>query len=254
MVQSVDRALAILELLATGPGELGVTEVGARLEVHKSTASRLLATLTEHDLVETNPANGKYRLGFGVIRLAGAVAASNGIVLRAQAALQTLASGSNEAVNLSVLERGQVVSLHQITTPHLVGIIDWVGRHTPIHCSSSGKAILAHLPPADRKRLLAGPLERRTRRTVIDRAKLDGQLAQARRDGYAFTVEELEVGLHGVAAPVWGTGGRVVAAVSVSGPSFRLTEARIPALGAMAKAAAAQISRELGYVGASVAS
>lgn len=251
MVQSVDRALVILEMLADGPAELGVTELGSRLEVHKSTASRLLSTLTDHQLVELNPHTGKYRLAFGVVRLAGAVAATQDLVQTARPVLQDLAERSSEAVNLSVLEADQVVSLHQIAAPHVVTTIDWVGRRTPVHCSSSGKAILANLPTRDRDRLLTRPLERRTPRTITDRARLRRQLDETLRTGFAFTTEELELGLNGVAAPVRNASGQTVAAISVSGPSFRVTLRGMPALSLLVKEAAGRLSRRLGYRGGS---
>lgn len=249
MVQSVDRALAILELLAEGGGEMGVSELGDRLAVHKSTASRLLTTLTEHDLVEQNPLTGKYRLAFGVVRLASAAAQSQDLVERARPVLQDLATSARETVNLSVMEGDQVVSLRQITAPHMVANVDWVGRRTPAHCSSSGKAMLAHLPPAQLAHLLSRRLERRTPRTIVDRSRLMRQLAEVRSRGYASTVEELEPGLNGVAAPIRGAGGVVLAAVSVSGPAFRVTESRIPELGRLVRAAAATISRRMGFHG-----
>jgi DNA-binding IclR family transcriptional regulator len=247
-VQSVARALTILELLAGAPDELGVTELGRRLGVHKATASRLVSTLADHGLVERNPVTDKYRLGFGVVRLAAVATAGLDLVRQARPVLERLAEETREAVNLAVLDGDQVVHIDQIAAPHLVVNVNWVGKRTPLHCTSNGKVLLAHLPEGERARLLRRRLERLTAHTIVDRDLLRAQLLEADVRGYAYTVEELEVGLNAVAAPVRDSRGAVVAAVSVSGPAYRLARARIPQLGRQARDAAAEISRRMGFV------
>jgi DNA-binding IclR family transcriptional regulator len=245
-VQSLDRALQILELLADGH-ELGVTELARRLEVHKSTAFRLLATLLERGLVDQNPSTEKYRLGYGLVRLAGAVAAEPDLTRAARPVLDELAERSGETVNLAVLQGGQVVNIDQIAARHLVVNVNWVGKQTPLHATSNGKILVAWSAPEERRRLLGGPLKRFTSRTITDSRLLDRQLSRARADGYAFTLEELEVGLNAVAAPVWSSDGRVTAAVSVAGPAYRVSPQRLPELGQMVKQSGETISRRLGY-------
>lgn len=245
-VQSLDRALELLELLAGGR-ELGVTELSRRLEVHKSTAFRLLATLQERGLVAQNPATEKYRLGYGLVRLAGAVVAEPDLSRAARPVLQELAEQTGETVNLAVLQGGQVINIDQIAAALLVVNVNWVGKQTPLHATSNGKVLVAYVPAEERRRLLGGPLKRFTPRTITDSKTLDRQLARARADGYAFTLEELELGLNAVAAPVWDSAGKVVAAVSVAGPAYRVTPQRLPELGEVAKEAGEKISRRLGY-------
>ncbi|MGH7499872.1 MAG: IclR family transcriptional regulator [Gemmatimonadales bacterium] len=252
MVQSVDRAIAILELLASSSTELGVTELGRHLSVHKSTAARLIDTLVDHGLVEQNPATGKYLLSFGVVRLAGAVAASQDLVGQSRPLLQELAAQTLETVNLSILEGDQVMSIQQITAPHLVVNVDWVGKRTPLHCSSSGKVFLSHLPPERLEEILSRPLERRTPRTIVDPVQLRRQLARIKEQGFAHTRQELELGLSGVAAPVRDASGQVVAAVSAAGPSFRMPKERVPTLAAQVTETAAGMSRRLGHIGGEV--
>lgn len=246
-VQSVDRALGILELLAEGGAELGVTEIGRRLGVHKATASRLLATLAEHGLVERNPLSDKYRLGFGLVRLAGAAVGGLDLVQQARPTLRRLADRTGETVNLAVLDGDEVVNIDQVTGSREVVHVNWVGKRTPLHCTSNGKVLLAHLPQEERVRLLARPLPRLTAHTIVDPQALEEQLAEARGRGFAFTLEELEVGLNAVAAPVRGGDGSVVAAVSVAGPAYRVTAERIPMLGLATRLAAQEISRRMGY-------
>ena len=246
-VQSVARAVRILELLAEGPEELGVTELGRRLGVHKATASRLLATLAEHGLVERNPVTDKYRLGFGIVRLAAVVTGGLDLVRQARPVLERLAEETSETVNLAVLDGDRVVNIDQIAAPHLVVNVNWVGKRTPLHCTSNGKVLLASLPARERARLLRGPLERLAPNTIVDKDLLQAQLLEAGVRGYAYTLEELEVGLNAVAAPVRDSGGGVIAAVSVSGPAYRFTRGRIPEVGGLARKAGADIARRMGF-------
>lgn len=247
-VQSLDRALELLELLATNGGEMGVSELARRLEVHKSTAFRLLATLQDHGLVEQNAATEKYRLGYGLVRLAGAVVAELDLSRAARAVMQELADRSRETVNLALLQGDRVINIDQITSSHLVVNVNWVGKQNPVHCTSTGKVLLAFLPAAERRRFLSRPLERLTPRTIVDRATLEKQLERVRDDGYAFTLEELEVGLNAVAAPVRDARGDVIAALSVSGPSYRVLPQRLSELGEMTRDAGTAISRRMGFI------
>lgn len=246
-IQSVGRAVSILEMLADPGDELGVTELGRRLGVHKATASRLVATLSERGLVERNPLTDKVRLGFGLIHLAGAALAGLDLVGQAREALMDLAERTHETVNLAVLDSDRVLNIDQIAGTRSVVSVSWVGRRTQYHCTSNGKVLLAFLEEAERDRLLSLPLERRTPNTVVDPGRLRTQLEQVRVRGWAQTIEELEEGLNAVAAPVRRADGAVVAAVSVAGPAFRLRPRELPRVGRLAMDAAAAISRRMGY-------
>ncbi len=247
-VQSVARAVSILEMLAEEPGELGVTELGRRLGVHKATASRLVSTLAERGLVERNPATDKFRLGFGMIHLAGATMARLDLVQQARPILEELAERTQETVNLAVLDGDRVMHIDQIAGTRSVVSVSWVGRRTPFHCTSNGKVLLAFLDEAERERLLAAPLERLTRNTIVDPDRLRAQLVEVRTRGYAHTIEELEEGLNAVAAPVRRADGQAVAAVSVAGPAFRMRPVELPRVAQMAMDSAGAISRRMGYV------
>ena len=245
--QSVRRALRSLELIAEA-GELGVTELGRRLGVHKATASRLAATLAERGMLERDPANDRYRLGFGLIRLAGAAMAGLDIVSSSRATLEDLAERTHETITLGVLSGDEVVSIDQVTGTRSIVSVSWVGKRTPLHTTSTGKVLLAFMDDAERERRLARPLERATKRSVTDVATLRTQLEEIRRRGYAQTLEELEEGLNAVAAPVRQGDGEVVAALSVSGPAFRVRPVDLPRLGRLTIEAADAISRRLGHV------
>jgi DNA-binding IclR family transcriptional regulator len=246
-VQSVDRALSILELLA-GRGELGITELAAELGVHKSTAFRLAAALEQRGLVEQTRGRGGYRLGFGLLRLAGAMSGQMDLTQQCRPVCLRLAGSVNETVNVAVLDGSSAVNIDQVLGRSSITTHNWVGQRTPLHATSSGKVLLAHLPPDEVDAVLAEGLAACTPRTVTDRSTLLTQLARAREEDYAYTVEELEPGLNAVAAPIRGPGGRVIAAVSVSGPSFRLPEDRIPDVAATVRDAANEISALMGFL------
>ena len=246
-LQSVNRAMRALELIAEA-GELGVSELGRRLEVHKATASRLVATLAERGMVERDPVTEKYRLGFGLIRLAGAAMASMDLVRTARPILEDLAERTRETVNLGVLSGDAVVYIDQVTGTRSIVAVSWVGRRTPLHATSNGKMLLAHLDDRERDRLLVGPLDRTTPATITDPERLKVQLGEIRTRGYATTMEELEEGLNAVAAPIHSADGEVVAALSVSGPAFRMRPVDLPRVGRLTIEAATAISRRLGYV------
>ena len=248
-VQSVDRAMSILELLADSDGELGVSELGRRLGVHKATASRLVSTLEGHRLVERNPLTEKVRLGYGLVHLAGSAIAGLDLVGQARPILRDLAERTSETVNLAVLDGDEVLNVDQVAGTRSVVSVSWVGRRTPAHCTSNGKILLAFGPEDLRERILSGPLERRTARTIVDRAKLRAELEAVCSRGWARTVEELEEGLNAVSAPVLGAAASLLAAVSVAGPAFRLRPAELPGLARLAIEAADAISLRMGYVG-----
>jgi IclR family transcriptional regulator, acetate operon repressor len=246
-VQSVGRAIRILELVAEHPGQLGITELGRRLGVHKATALRLVATLVDAGLLERTPGADQYRLGFGLVRLATTALADLDLVRLTRPVLERLAEETQETVNLAVLDGFEVVNVDQVAGRHAVLNVNWVGRRTPLHCTSNGKVLLAHLPEDRWDRALAGPLERRTPRTITDPEILRAQLREARARGYAYTVEELEMGLNAVAAPVGGPG-TMMAAISVAGPAYRVTPERIPDLAGAVTRAGAEGSRRMGHV------
>ncbi|MFJ9822516.1 IclR family transcriptional regulator [Streptomyces sp. NPDC101151] len=248
-VQSVDRAVSVLEILAQR-GEAGVSEVAAEIDVHKSTAFRLLGALEARGLVEQATERGKYRLGFGIVRLAGAVTGRLDITQQGRPVCERLAEEIGETVNIAVLQEHYAVNLYQVRGPGAVGTHNWVGQLTPLHATSSGKILLAHLPAKERADVLsASGLQKLTPHTLTARTKLEKKLAEARERGYAVTLEEFELGLHAMAAPIRSRDGEVMAALSASGPAYRFTEERIHELAPVLLKGAQEISHRMGYVG-----
>jgi len=246
-IQSVDRALWFLDILARR-GEAGAAELAADIGVHKSTAFRLLAALEERELVEQAQGRGKYRLGFGILRLANAVSGRLDITQQGREVCERLADEVGETVNIAVLRSHYAVNVVQARGPSAVGTHNWVGELTPLHATSSGKVLLAHMSSYTRRDLLKGAgLTRYTEHTITSIDELERQLGPVERDGYVVSTEELEHGLNAVAAPIRDHMGAVTAALSVSGPAFRLTEARAREIAPAVVSAAHVVGQRMGY-------
>lgn len=250
LVQSVDRAVSVLELLALR-GDAGVTEIATELSVHKSTASRLVAALELRDLVEQSRERGKYRLGFGIIRLAGATVGQLDLTQQGRPVCEALAAELGETVNLAVADGEIVINVDQVWGSAAVMSHNWIGRRTPLHATSSGKVLLAYMNPEARQEVLPSTeMERFTDYTTTDPDRLREELDGLLETGLGYALEEFEIGLNAVAAPIYAYDGAVVAALSAAGPTYRLTEERMAEISQAVRAAAAEISSRLGYVAA----
>jgi len=250
-VRSVDRAAALLLALGDCQGEAGVTELARRLGLHKSTASRLLATLQRRGLVEQDEESGKYRLGLVVIRLAERAERTLDLRGISMPELERLARLTHETTGLGILDADALLTVAQADGPNLIAVGDWTGRSTPLHCVASGKVLMAALAEREVLRIVRRGLVSYTERTITKLEPLLEELARIRRRGYATALGEYEIGLNAVSAPVHDARGHVVAAVDIWGPAFRLTPRRIPELAVQAREAAAAISIRLGGPGPS---
>jgi DNA-binding IclR family transcriptional regulator len=246
-VQSVDRALLLMEILAA-LGQAGVTELAAELGVHKSTVSRLVSVLEARGFVEQVSERGKYRLGFAITRLARSTNAQLDLVKQSQQACDELAQESGETTNLAILDGDRIVNVVEAVGPAGIALRTWIGQSCPAHATSSGKVLLAALDDARFRERVPTRLESFTDATVTARADLERQLATVRECGWASVHEELEVGLNAVAAPVYDSDAVVVAALSVSGPAYRLGEQQFADVARRTIVAAGRISRRLGWV------
>lgn len=244
-VQSVDRAVTVLEILARR-GDCGVTDIALELGVHKSTAFRLVASLEAHGLVEQTVQRGKYRLGVGVIRLAGATSARLDVVQEARAVCRRLAADTGETVNVAVLSDRSALSLDQVAGTSALQPHIWAGQRVPLHATSTGKVLLAALDGAALEHVL-DTLTGYTEATITSPQRLHEELERVRREGYAVAVDELQLGLTAVAAPIRNPHGDVIASLSVSGPTFRLTGERLCDTVPAVLGSAAEVSRRLGW-------
>ncbi len=247
-MQSVDRAITVMELLSDR-GWSGVTEVANELGINKSTAYRLLTTMRDRGLVQQDAATEKYRLGFGLVTLANSVTADLDVTRCARPVCDRLAEQTRETVTVAVLDGDDAVILHQSNSRSSALSVDWSGMHTPLHATAAGKIFLRYMPEDQRRRILRRPLQSYTENTVVSSKTLREELKHDHGRDYWYTIEELEVGLNAIAAPVRCAGDVVVAAVSVSGPAFRMPPKSFPEVGELCVHAAEEISRCLGYQG-----
>lgn len=247
-VQVLDRALGILDSLSNEGPELGPAELSERLELHKSTVHRLLMVLERHRLIERKPQNGKYRLGMKLFELGSQAVAQLDLRERAQPYLERLVLETGETAHICVLNGDRMLSIANVESPRTLRTPSAVGRRAPLHCTSVGKALLAFLPKGEADELIKKcELTRYTGCTLTTPARLKAELKLIRRRGYAMDNEETEEGLRCIGAPVWDYSGKIVAALSIAGPVFRLTEKRIPTVSQVVLGAAKHLSEELGY-------
>ncbi|MEJ2011323.1 MAG: IclR family transcriptional regulator [Anaerolineales bacterium] len=227
-LETVRRAIALLRCFSSEELELGVTELSRRLGVHKSTVSRLLGTLERERLIHRNDENGRYRLGVGLIELAGLAALSLDMRRIAQPHLNELSKQTQETVTLAVPEGQDMVCIDLVLpTGRRIASSGWVGRRAPWHATSTGKVFAAHADAGEMDLLLAKPLEPCTEQTLTEPGGLRAAFEAIRTLGYATEYEELELGMNAAAAPVCDHTGQVIAAVGVAGPSYRLTRDKI---------------------------
>lgn len=248
LVQAVDRSLAILEALAREGEPMTLGEISAEVDLTRSTVHRLLSTLIFRGFARQDQQSGRYSLGTKTLEVGTSFLASLDIRGLARPHLRNLTLNCGEMANLAVLEGLDVVYIDQVEAESIVKMRARLGSRGPAHCTGSGKVLLAGLPEDELDSRLRGRiLKRYTTRTITDPERLRQELARVRREGFALDFGEIEPAVRCAAAPVRDHEGRVVCAVSVSGPDTRLAGQRLRALLVPAVIRAGEdISRELG--------
>ncbi len=247
---SLRRGLTILRAIedqeALGASPPGVTRIASLIGSDKSQVSRSLKILAEHGLVDRDPETLGYRLGWGLLAMAGR-SSRVGLLVAAEPLLKRLVRETEERAHLSVLQGTAVLTLLSEGSGHAVQAAGWVGRSVPLHSTSSGRALLLDHTEKEIAELFAGlPFEGATAKAPRNARQLYERIAAARSAGFALVDEEFEAGLVAVAAPVRDFGGRVVAALNVSAPKFRVGNKLLGA-GRQVKAAADELSATLGW-------
>lgn len=250
-VQSVDRGLALLWMLAEGRSGIGVVEASQRLGVDPSTVSRLLASLVAADLVARDPGSGRYAVGAGAARLARAVsvpASADEHELRqaARRTLYLLEEGTGETVIVDVRGQRLAVLVDVVPSRRSAPNLMVAAPTRPLHGTADGKVLLAHAPEAVAERELDGQLAALTPRTVTSPQVLRAQLSEIRRRGYAVTEGESQPGVNVIAAPVEAAPGGVAAALAIEGPAERFDRIGMRRAIDLLLPRAAELSRRLG--------
>ncbi|HSN05705.1 MAG TPA: IclR family transcriptional regulator [Candidatus Angelobacter sp.] len=248
VLASVSNAARLLKEFGKGDREIGVSELARRLGLGKSTTHRLLHTLTVERLLEQDPETGSYRLALAMHELGASVQASMDLHTAASPVIEQLRNMTKETIQIAVLDGRHVVYVERRESPQTIRLFGRVGHRNDAHATSTGKVLLAFLPADELDALLVGwRLPRKTPYTISDQETLRRQLATIRAQGWAENVNESEVGVASVSAPIRDVRGVVVAALSIAGPVQRLDGANLRRFTRPAVEAAAAISRRLGW-------
>ena len=247
-LSSVANAARLLKEFSKGNRELGVTELSRRLGVGKSTAHRLVNTLTEERLLEQDPGTGAYRLGLAMYELGTSVYWHTDLHEACTPVLEQLRNASKETVQVAVLDGREVVYIERRESPQTLRLFGRVGHRNDAHCTSTGKLLLACLSTEELDTTLKGwQLPSRTPHTITSIEGLRRELQVIQGQGWAQNISEAEIGVGSVAAPVRNGFGDVVAAVSIAGPVQRLGGESLKRFARPCIDAGLAISRRLGY-------
>jgi IclR family KDG regulon transcriptional repressor len=244
-IQVLQRAMRLLSSFDHDHSEIGVAELARKLDLPKPTVYRILATLESGGFVQQN-ANAKYHLGFRLAELG--LLALQQVSMRDEAMpfLRNLLEECQETVDLAVFDAGEMVYLEVLESPQPVKIAARAGRRLPAHCTASGKAYLAYASEDDLDAAVARGMVSCTPNTICDLEPLIEDLRLTRQRGYSISVEEFELGIAAVAAPVMDNSGQVVAVIAIAGPAYRLPPERVAELGEAVKRTAQGLSEHLG--------
>lgn len=246
-IQSVDRALTILEYFSKDRPEVGVSDIARGLHLNKSTTFGLLCTLERRGYVEQNPDNGRYRLGLKTLDLGNVKLAGFDVAGVAHPILSGLVERLGETAHLAIYDRGEVVYIDKVEADNTLKISSFIGKRNPSYCTGVGKCLLAFQPESEIERVIGNGLVARTKKTIVDPEAFKRELVRIRAEDRARDDEEFAEGLICSASPLRDSGGFVCAAISVSAPTIRSDPSRVAFVDQAVSEAARAISRALGY-------
>lgn len=247
-MQSLSRAIAILDCFTVESPQLGVREIARQIDMSVSTVGRMLASLNALGLLSQDATSRLYRMGPKVMSYSMVYTTSLDIRESAKPMLEELYRLTNETVSLYVLEGDERVCATCIESSERLRVVVRPGEHMPLHAGSAGKALLAFMPTEDVTRILSRPLQKMTSKTVISKESIQKELKEIRAKGYATSHGERFEDVIGVAAPIFDSAGKVVAAMNVAGPSQRFSDQAVLKYSPKLMKLADQVSRLLGYV------
>jgi len=249
IIQSIDRALQVFELFSLEKPEWGVTEISKALNIYKSNVHNVLTTLAEKGFVIKDSKTDKYKLGIKFFELGSIVIKNMDLRKIAHPYIEELFKEFNETVHLGILDKGRVVSIErEESNKGLCSHIE-IGKRAPLHCTAVGKAIMAYLHEEEINFIIKEKgLEKHTQSTITEKEVLIQDLEKIRVKGYAIDNMEHEVGIRCIAAPIYDYAGKVIASMSISGPSVRITVDKEEGYAKILVETCRVISKELGYL------
>jgi IclR family transcriptional regulator, KDG regulon repressor len=248
MVKSVSRALDIIDIVSSNKDGIGVTEIANQIDINKSSVYRILTTLVQYGYIEQDQETSRYKLGYKFLEMSTKLLDSIDLRKEAKPFLKELENETNEVIHLVVYDQGEVIYIEKLEGNEILRMHSKVGRRAPMHCTAVGKAILAYLPShvvldiLDRK-----GMPKHTDKTITDKDELMKELIQVKQQGFALDLEENEYGIRCIAVPIFNHLGNVIAALSISGPSLRMTDERIKQLQTPILQIGKKISARLGF-------
>ena len=249
IIQSLDRGLGLLEVLAAERRDVSLSELAARFSWDKSTTFRLLTTLVRRGYVDQDSERRKYRLGLKIFDLCYALRMQLDIRARARPFMEQLALNSRETCHLAVLDGGEIVAIEHVESPERIRACADIDPRGPSHCTALGKVLLAYLPDGQLEELLRRErLSAYTDKTITNPEVLRSHLMTVKEKGYALDDEESDPGLRCLAVPVHDSEGSAVAAVGISGPAHRIRFEYLDRYIELVKVAGEEISKSMGYV------
>lgn len=249
IIQAVSHALDLLEQFHDDVDELGVTELSKRLKLHKNNVFRLLATLESRGYIEQNKATENYRLGLKALELGQTFIKQMGLLRQAKPILEQVVEESNETAYVAIYKENHIVYLDVVETNLTVRVVSRVGSRLPAYCTASGKVHMAFMSDEELEELISKmDLVQHTPTTITDREAMRAELEKVHEQGYAFDDEEMDLGVRCIAAPIRDYTRRIVGAISISGPTMRVSNARIESeLVPLVLKASDELSTRLGY-------
>lgn len=245
---SLRRALEVLSTVASGcerGAPFTLTELAAQTDINRSTVFRLLQPLRDVRLVDFDEATGRYSLGPSTARLGQIYLANSDVHAVAESVLRELVQETRETAHLGIRDGVDVVYVNKVESPMSVRTVSRVGSRQPLYCTAMGKVLIAYADESVVDEVVASGLDQHAPNTICDNATLSAELESVRAQGYAVDDQENEIDIRCVGAPILDHTGAVIAAISISGPSSRMTTERVPALATTVKNAAVEVSRRL---------
>ena len=249
-IKVLDKTFSILDILLQHGSSMHMTEISKKLDLYPSTTHRILDTLKHWGYIEQDPHTQKYQLGLKALELGMAKLHQMDLAREATPYLKELVKQCNETVHLGVLEGGEVLYLAKEESSQTIRMISYVGKRAPLHCTALGKVLLAHLSTEERKKTLGEKvLPHLTENTITDKGELEKELSKVREQGFALDREENEKDVRCIAAPIMNYQGKVIAALSISSPIFRIDKNVQNNLKEALIKTSKKISKRLGYNG-----
>jgi len=247
-VQSIERAMQILNSFSSDKRELGITELSNNLKLHKSTVHRILKTLESGGFIKRSKNTKRFRLGVKLFELGCIVQNQMDVREYALPVMQELAKKTQESIDLNIIIDDKRVSIEKIESPHDIRKIIQLGQSLPLYAGGSGKALLAFLPDSDIERIIKEEkIKKLGPKTILDYNELKKHLKKIKKDGYAASFEERIAGSASIAAPIFDYSGKVIASLSISGPISRFTNMRANHFITLIKDSTKKISILMGY-------